>query len=558
MRGTLRNIWYLTSATGEFARPSRRLFLVFFVIMSSDAGDQPSPAKKVKFNPHIETSGNKTTSNNGAGDAGKNGDVPSAAAVVKKSNASDDRSHSCPYLDTINRTVLDFDFEKLCSVSLSKINVYACLVCGKYFQGRGIGTHAYIHSVAVSHHVFLNLSSLKFYCLPDNYEVIDSSLSDITYVLRPTFSRQEIRAMDVAGKKQVIAFDGTAYQPGIVGLNNIKANDYCNVILHALSHISPVRDYFLLEDNYISKLKEKRAASDPLFDLVIRFGELIRKLWNPRNFKAHVSPHEMLQSVVLCSKKRFQITEQEDPINFLSWILNSLHAGLSGSKKANSSIIYRSIRGSMRIFSRKMIPVSKSIDEKLQLMLTPEYRESASESQFLYLTLDLPAPPLFKDELQANIIPQVPLQTLLSKFNGSNEKEYTAYDHSELKRFQITSLPPYLILYIRRFTKNTFFQEKNPTIVNFDVKDVDMSDMLIQPESGEKPKAVYDLIANIVHDGPAKREKEKDSGSYRVHILHRASGKWYEMQDLHVTEILPQMIPLSESYIQVWRRQTQD
>lgn len=28
----------------------------------------------------------------------------------------------CPYLDTINRHVLDFDFEKLCSVSLTRIN----------------------------------------------------------------------------------------------------------------------------------------------------------------------------------------------------------------------------------------------------------------------------------------------------------------------------------------------------------------------------------------------------------------------------------------------------
>lgn len=45
------------------------------------------------------------------------------------------QSRLCPYLDTINRTVLDFDFEKLCSVSLTRINVYACLVCGKYFQG---------------------------------------------------------------------------------------------------------------------------------------------------------------------------------------------------------------------------------------------------------------------------------------------------------------------------------------------------------------------------------------------------------------------------------------
>lgn len=39
------------------------------------------------------------------------------------------------YLDTINRHMLDFDFEKVCSVSLTHLNVYACLVCGKYYQG---------------------------------------------------------------------------------------------------------------------------------------------------------------------------------------------------------------------------------------------------------------------------------------------------------------------------------------------------------------------------------------------------------------------------------------
>lgn len=39
------------------------------------------------------------------------------------------------WLDTVRRDLLDFDFEKLCSVSLTNVNVYACLVCGKYFQG---------------------------------------------------------------------------------------------------------------------------------------------------------------------------------------------------------------------------------------------------------------------------------------------------------------------------------------------------------------------------------------------------------------------------------------
>jgi U4/U6.U5 tri-snRNP-associated protein 2 len=31
---------------------------------------------------------------------------------------------------------LDFDFEKCCSVNLAPVNVYACLVCGKYYQVR--------------------------------------------------------------------------------------------------------------------------------------------------------------------------------------------------------------------------------------------------------------------------------------------------------------------------------------------------------------------------------------------------------------------------------------
>ena len=445
---------------------------------------------------------------------------------AKGMNKQDPRSLCCPYLDTINRNVLDFDFEKLCSVSLSKINVYACLVCGKYFQGRGVGTHAYLHSVAVDHHVFLNLSSLKFYCLPDNYQIIDSSLSDITYVLKPIFSRKEIALLD-SSTKNARAFDGTSYLPGMVGLNNIKANDYCNVILHALSHVSPIRNYFLLEQNY-AEIERQRPPGDNIFLLVQRFGELIRKLWNPRNFKAHVSPHEMLQAVVLCSKKKFQITQQEDPVNFLSWFLNSLHIGLNGGKKRSSSIINRTLRGDMKMFVRK-----------------EGEPETESDSHFLFLTLDLPPPPLFKDEMRENIIPQVPLATLLSKFNGMTEKEYKNYKGSEFKRFKITYLPDYLILVIKRFTKNTFFREKNPTIVNFPDQDFDLGEVI-----GSEKKEMYNLIANVVHEGPPETGK----GTYRLHVLHSGSGRWFELQDLHVTEILPQMISLSESYIQVWKK----
>ncbi|KAL7021400.1 hypothetical protein ACKWTF_011857 [Chironomus riparius] len=376
----------------------------------------------------------------------------------------------CPYLDTINRHVLDFDFEKLCSVSLTRINVYACLVCGKYFQGRGNNTHAYTHSVGESHHVFLNLLSLRFYCLPDNYEIIDSSLDDIKYVLNPTFTKIDINILDEAEKaKTSRTLDGTLYHPGIVGLNNIKANDYCNVVLQALSHVGPIRDYFL---NELSYAKIKRSSGDSPFAIVQRFGELMRKLWNPRNFKAHVSPHEMLQAVVLWSNKKFQIIEQSDPIDFLTWFLHELHRQLRGNKNPNSSIINRTFLGEMKIYSRKIPPVECDDAQKEVLLATEEYKETIETSNFLYLNCDLPPPPLFIDEFRENIIPQVNLYQLLAKFNGVTEKEYKSYKDNFMKRFEITILPKFIILYIKRFTKNTFFIDKNPTIVNFPVKSV--------------------------------------------------------------------------------------
>ena len=178
----------------------------------------------------------------------------------------------------------------------------------------------------------------------------------------------------------------------------------------------------------------------------------------------------------------------------------------------------------MKTYWRKIIPIDKTIDEKLQLMLRDEYKERCEESHFLYLTLDLPPPPLFKDELTENIIPQVPLFTILSKFNGVNEKEYKTYKDSELKRFEITYFPKYLILYIKRFTRNTFFLEKNPTIVNFPIKNVDLTDLLA-PEFRDKQKCVYDLIANVIHEG----QPEAGKGTYRMHVLHRVSHQPFHM-----------------------------
>ena len=69
----------------------------------------------------------------------------------------------------------------------------------------------------------------------------------------------------------------------------------------------------------------------------------------------------------------------------------------------------------------------------------------------------------------------------------------------------------YIILYIKRFTKNNFFVEKNPTIVNFPLSHIEFGDLLsedVKDKHGDG--TTYDLIANVVHDGSPEK------GSYRV------------------------------------------
>jgi U4/U6.U5 tri-snRNP-associated protein 2 len=76
------------------------------------------------------------------------------------------------------------------------------------------------------------------------------------------------------------------------------------------------------------------------------------------------------------------------------------------------------------------------------------------------------------------------------------------------KKYALKSLPSYLTLTMRRFSKNSFFTEKNPTIVSFPIKSLDLSEYV---EKGEKEESyVYDLIGNVIHDGKA------GTGSYRV------------------------------------------
>ncbi|CAN1749148.1 U4/U6.U5 tri-snRNP-associated protein 2 [Linum perenne] len=301
----------------------------------------------------------------------------------------------CPYLDTVNRQVLDFDFEKFCSVSLSNLNVYACLVCGKYYQGRGKKSHAYTHSLEAGHHVYINLQTEKVYCLPDGYEIIDPSLDDIRHVLNPRFTKEQVEQLE-KNKQWSRALDGSDYLPGMVGLNNIQGTDFVNVTIQSLMRVTPLRNFFLIPENY----QKSRSI------LVQRFGELTRKIWHARNFKGQVSPHEFLQAVMKASKKRFRIGQQSDPLEFMAWLLNTLHTELKTLKKKNN-IIYDCFQGELEVTKETPNGADHSATGTDGETERSNSLKETSRMPFLMLGLDLPPPPLFKDVMEKNIIPQV-------------------------------------------------------------------------------------------------------------------------------------------------------
>jgi len=447
------------------------------------------------------------------------------------------------YLDTISRKNMDFDFEKLCSITLSNINVYACLVCGKYFSGRGSKTPAYFHALEIGHHVYINMETKKVYVLPEGYEVKNKSLDDIKFVVDPRFTADDVKAIDKRAEPNWDLW-GKKYTPGFVGMNNIKANDYLNVIVQALSHVTPLRNFFILED----------LSSKP--QLAQRFSILIRKIWNPRAFKSHVSPHELIQEISVRSGKKFLLTEQADPVDFLSWFLNHLHLSLGGSKtKPRSSLVQRIFQGSLRVESQT-ITARADAGDRLR------FEDAAIKSQatpFMILTLDLPPAPLFQDDAEKNIIPQVPLTTILQKYNGVTAQEKM---NTRMRYRLLHPLPPFLIMHIKRFQPNKFLQsQRNPTIVTFNHRALDLSPYVEpNPElhaAGEP--VMYDLVANITYEGVKVRddsvEGEAERKVWKVQVKEGGdSHKWWEMQDLYVDRVNADLLSTKESYIMVWER----
>lgn len=452
-----------------------------------------------------------------------------------KGKANVQAGTTCPYMHTINRAVLDFDFEKVCSVCLESHNVYACLVCGKYFQGRGPDSHAYAHALDVGHHMFLNLTTERTYCLPDGYSVVDPALDEIAFALHPKFSQEDIDELDIKPRAYRL-LDGTPHLQGVTGMDNLHASDYANVICQMLFTVSPVRNFLLLAPKLLDD-----PMSNPGNNTGRVFHELCalaQKVWSPAAFRGHVSPHELMQEVSNASARRFSSLHQSNPVEFFAWLIHSLHRDISRMCKSKAlkdvpgkNLLKDCFQGSLEV---------TSVRDGDDMMTT---KRAIAKNTFWFLSLDLPPKPLFKDTSERTLVTQVPLKELLAKYDGKSQHHIVKT--GERRSYKLLRLPPYLLLTINRVTRSKFSVEKNSAVVHCPMSDLDLSE--IYPFSPSESK-LYHLSAMVIHDGP------HDTGTFRVVARHRATNKWFSIQNMNVSEVLPQLVSLSDTWILLYEQ----
>jgi len=404
---------------------------------------------------------------------------------------------TCPYLSFVNRPLLDFDFEKRCSVSLIQENCYCCLTCGHFFAGRGPKTPAYTHSLErENHHVFMRLENGRAFCLPENYEVFDKSLDDVRKVLFPRFTSEEVASLEKEAMWSK-ALDGSEFLVGVVGLNRVENARGVNPIVQSLARVEKLRARFLLSSSS-SSLPGGDGGSSNNNNENDTLQSLCQRIWNKHNFRGHTSPDAFVRKL----RKQIKLANPEKLETDIDNLFNDPFATL-------------------RHFLTFVVP-KKYVDELFRgelLMLN----QNNKKQPFVFVPLKLPDAPLFRDVMEKNAIPQVALAELL-------------------KPFALKTAPEYLILaFVNRFSKNQFTKEvsKNPTIVTFPVKNLKISSS-DNSNSGTTTTVSYDLLANVDSAGKA--------------TVKHVDGNWYETNDLLVNEVLAQQVTLGEAYVQIYKR----
>ncbi|XP_061770485.1 ubiquitin carboxyl-terminal hydrolase 15-like isoform X4 [Nerophis ophidion] len=114
------------------------------------------------------------------------------------------------------------------------------------------------------------------------------------------------------------------------------------------------------------------------------------------------------------------------------------------------------------------------------------------------------------------------------------------------KKLDLWCLPPVLVVHLKRFSYSRYMRDKLDSLVDFPLSNLDMSEFLINPNSGP---CIYDLIAVSNHYGGM------GGGHYTAYAKNTDDGKWYNFDDSSVSPASEDQIVSKAGYVLFYQRQ---
>ena len=316
---------------------------------------------------------------------------------------------------------------------------------------------------------------------------------------------------------------------GLCGLINFGNTCYMNSAIQCLSHVKEFREYFISKDfgKDINRDKDE-------IKLVIEWFKVLNALWQENSI---VKPQTFRNEVRLLAYKQginlnLVGNGQNDVQEFLQFLINSLHNGLS--KKVTMNISGKVVNDldkqaleafkSWRLFFRE--DYSKLVElfygqHSSNIFSLDKQILSTTYEPFCYLTLPIPEKTDVSIQDCLDSYSKFELLEGENKWYDEKQKEYIEC----YKQIKFWKTPKILIIVLKRFLNNG---SKNNTLVDFPLDNLDLSRLSLG-YGANKNKYKLRSIAN--HVGSL------GGGHYFAYSLHRDNDKWYCYNDSSVREI---------------------
>ena len=332
---------------------------------------------------------------------------------------------------------------------------------------------------------------------------------------------------------------------GVCGLTNIGNTCYGNAVLQALRHHVDLTIFFI-QDKHTGIL-QKQASKE----MIESYVNMLKLMWTSNGGTEKTRPFwkDMVNLAVKKSFNQFQYPHPHDAHEFLGFLLDQFHEGLSQpvnmhlrstSKDSDVSSALSFWKRSFEKSYSPLVELAFSLRRKCTQCDNCK-KESITWETFNMLDVTVPE--------NRNETPNL-IDLIISDGKGDEIDDYHCLDCSPKKTKAIITrsnwrLGSWLIVALKRFDNR---QKRVNTVINIPLETTFTSTFhSTSPEPSFRD--TYELFATVNHHGVA------GGGHYTAQAKHPVTGKWNLFDDERAMAIAAPIIDHS-SYVAMYRKKS--